>query len=61
MLSKPLKVRPSTDLAYGRLHADTNAVIARQALAQEDVADFNNDFPETIPIDLKGNEGGCAC
>ena len=22
---------------------------------------FGNDFPETIPIDLKGNEGGCAC
>jgi Ras-related protein Rab-7A len=21
----------------------------------------NVDFPETIPIDLKGNEGGCAC
>ncbi|KNG47863.1 vacuolar membrane protein [Stemphylium lycopersici] len=28
-------------------------VIARQALAQEDVGDFSNDFPETIPIDLK--------
>jgi len=61
MLSKPSKVRPSTDVAYGRLYANINAVIARQALAQEDVADFNNDFPETIPIDLKGNEGGCAC
>ena len=36
-------------------------VIARQALAQEDVGDFSNDFPETIPIDLKGNDGGCAC
>jgi len=36
-------------------------VIARQALAQEDVGDFSNDFPETIPIDLKGNESGCAC
>jgi len=43
--------------------ASTNMcpVIARQALAQEDVGDFSNDFPETIPIDLKGNEGGCAC
>jgi Ras-related protein Rab-7A len=39
----------------------TPVVIARQALAQEDVGDFSNDFPETIPIDLKGNEGGCAC
>lgn len=36
-------------------------VIARQALAQEEVGDFNSDFPETIPIDLKGNDGGCAC
>jgi Ras-related protein Rab-7A len=36
-------------------------VIARQALAQDDAGDFNNDFPETIPIDLKGNDGGCAC
>jgi Ras-related protein Rab-7A len=41
--------------------ANIFAVIARQALAQEDVGDFSNDFPETIPIDLKGNEGGCAC
>jgi Ras-related protein Rab-7A len=39
----------------------TSIVIARQALAQEDVGDFSNDFPETIPIDLKGSEGGCAC
>jgi Ras-related protein Rab-7A len=37
-------------------------VIARQALAQEEVGDFNSDFPETIPIDLKpGGDGGCAC
>jgi hypothetical protein len=39
----------------------TEIVIARQALAQEEVGEFNSDFPETIPIDLKGNEGGCAC
>lgn len=38
-----------------------STVIARQALAQEEVGEFNSDFPETIPIDLKGNEGGCAC
>lgn len=37
------------------------AVIARQALAQEEVGDFSSDFPETIPIDLKPNDGGCAC
>lgn len=44
------------------LDADIFAVIARQALAQEDVVgEYNSDFPETIPIDLKGNEGGCAC
>jgi Ras-related protein Rab-7A len=36
-------------------------VIARQALAQEEVGDFNSDFPETIPIDLKGEQSGCAC
>lgn len=37
-------------------------VIARQALAQEEVGDFSSDFPETIPIDLKpGGDGGCAC
>jgi Ras-related protein Rab-7A len=36
-------------------------VIAKQALAQEDADVFNSDFPETIPIDLKGNDGGCAC
>jgi Ras-related protein Rab-7A len=39
----------------------SSTVIARQALAQEDVGDFSNDFPDTIPIDLKGNESGCAC
>ena len=50
----------STDATHARSML-TSIVIARQALAQEDVADFNNDFPETIPIDLKGNEGGCAC
>lgn len=39
----------------------TDAVIARQALAQEEVGDFNSDFPETIPIDLKGEQSGCGC
>jgi len=36
-------------------------VIARQALAQEEAGDFNSDFPETIPIDLKSEREGCAC
>lgn len=36
-------------------------VIARQALAQEDVVDFNSDFPETIPINLDSERDGCAC
>ncbi|KAF2200357.1 hypothetical protein GQ43DRAFT_441641 [Delitschia confertaspora ATCC 74209] len=35
--------------------------IARQALAQEEAGDFNSDFPETIPIDLKSEREGCAC
>ena len=39
----------------------TSVVIARQALAQEEVGDFNSDFPETIPIDLTGDNKGCAC
>lgn len=48
--------------AYSQLlHVLTLAVIARQALAQEEVGDFNSDFPETIPIDLKGEQSGCAC
>jgi len=36
-------------------------VIARQALAQEEAADFNSDFPETIPINLDSERDGCAC
>jgi Ras-related protein Rab-7A len=36
-------------------------VIARQALAQEDAGDFNSDFPETIAIDVKNEQSGCAC
>ncbi|PVI04270.1 hypothetical protein DM02DRAFT_611686 [Periconia macrospinosa] len=36
-------------------------VIARQALAQEEVGDFNSDFPETIPIDFNKPDNGCAC
>jgi Ras-related protein Rab-7A len=36
-------------------------VIARQALAQEEAGDFNSDIPETIPINLEGENSGCAC
>lgn len=37
------------------------AVIARNALAQEESQDFNPDFPETIPINIGENEQGCSC
>jgi len=37
------------------------SAIAKQALAQEEAGDFNSDFPETIPIDLKHDRDGCAC
>jgi len=37
------------------------SAIAKQALAQEEAGDFNSDFPETIPIDLKQDRDGCAC
>jgi Ras-related protein Rab-7A len=36
-------------------------VIARQALAQEEAGDFNNDFPEPITIRTDSDQGGCAC
>lgn len=36
-------------------------VIARNALAQEESQDFNQDFPETIPINLENDRDGCAC
>lgn len=39
----------------------TFAVIARNALAQEESQDFNPDFPETIPINLDNDKDGCAC
>jgi hypothetical protein len=62
MLSKLSKVRSTNSLTQLFHILIQHIVIARQALAQEDVGgDFSNDFPETIPIDLKGNEGGCAC
>jgi len=60
MSNKLLKVR-FTNTRLNRFLTYHLAVIARQALAQEEVGEFNSDFPETIPIDLKGNEGGCAC
>jgi len=37
------------------------AVIARNALAQEESQDFNPDYPETIPIDIHDKEQGCGC
>jgi len=36
-------------------------VIARNALAQEESEDFNDDFPGTININLDNDQGGCAC
>lgn len=62
--------KPSMSSKHSRVHHHSLStsnlsliplVIARQALAQEDVGDFGNEFPETIPIDLKGNDSGCAC
>ena len=43
------------------LHADVCAVIARNALAQEESQDFNPDFPETIPINIGEENQGCSC
>lgn len=59
MLSKLLKVDNVCNQMLSLLL--THSVIARQALAQEEVDNFNSDFPETIPIDLKGEQSGCAC
>lgn len=36
-------------------------VIARQALAQEEAADFSSDFPEAITIRPDSPQDGCAC
>lgn len=36
--------------------------IARQALAQEESQDYNDDFPgSTIQINVNEDNGGCAC
>lgn len=40
---------------------NSTAVIARNALAQEESQDFNPDYPETIPINLDNERDGCAC
>lgn len=46
----------------GWRYADFDAaVIARNALAQEESQDFNPDFPETIPINMNESNEGCAC
>ena len=42
-------------------NADFTAVIARNALAQEESQDFNPDFPETIPINIGEENQGCSC
>jgi len=36
-------------------------VIARNALAQEESEDFNDDFPGTININLDNDQSGCSC
>lgn len=36
-------------------------MIARNALAQEESEDFNDDFPGTININLDNDQSGCAC
>jgi hypothetical protein len=46
---------------YGRDKANQIAVIARNALAQEESQDFNPDFPETIPINMNESNEGCSC
>jgi Ras-related protein Rab-7A len=40
---------------------DIIAVIARQALAQEEAGDFSNDYPEPINIRSENDNNGCAC
>jgi Ras-related protein Rab-7A len=37
------------------------AVIARQALAQEEAGDFSNDYPEPINIRAENENNGCSC
>jgi hypothetical protein len=65
MLSRRLKVRTHhgdmTGVEYDRDKANKIAVIARNALAQEESQDFNPDFPETIPINMNESNEGCSC
>lgn len=63
MSSKLLKVRPSAKKDHSCAGCIlTVAVIARNALAQEQSQDFNQEYPETIPIVFDDNErSGCAC
>ena len=51
----------ATPYSYWGLYADIDAVIARNALAQEESQDFNPDFPETIPINIGEENQGCSC
>ena len=64
--------RPLTLIKHLKVHLDNSGqgeqlltryrkVIAKQALEQEEAGDFNNDFPETIPINLDNDNQGCAC
>lgn len=43
------------------LRLTTPAVIARNALAQEESEEFSGDFQDPINIHLDNDQSGCAC
>jgi hypothetical protein len=61
MLSRLSRVSGSCRRVSVRRVANCDAVIARNALAQEESQDFNPDFPETIPINIGEQNQGCSC
>ena len=64
MSSKHLKVRSATEIVYrypSRVAANYIAVIARNALAQEESEEFSGDFGDPINIHIENDRDGCAC
>jgi Ras-related protein Rab-7A len=57
------KSNSTTQLLYHghRSLANTHAVIARSALAQEEAEEFSGEFSDPINIHLDNDRDGCAC
>lgn len=61
LTSSKLSKVASTPLTLQSAPADLSAVIARNALTQEESEEFSGDFSDPIDIHLDRESDGCAC